>query len=188
MAKRAQAPKQKPALRVVSKPPKDQPPLVEVPPNAADLETFHYHVGCITRAKGNVELARKLLKNERRRASDSGINLGDLDLVLRMREEEPETVQATIKRIATYAGWMGLAPGFQGDLFTAADDKADQEKGAENEGYREGIEGISAVGERYDAASIIGQARLRGWSAGQKVLQDRFLAKQAPVPEGATVQ
>lgn len=162
--------------------------------NAADLETFHFHVGEIRRAQAAILAVRKTLKQKRRDASDAGINLGDLDLVMRMSEEEPETVQGTVKRIATYAHWMGLAPGVQADLFEAADDREDLQKAAENEGYREGIEGLSPTGDRYDPANPVGQARMRGWNKGQDVLKERFLNKQKPAdptptgPESATVQ
>lgn len=185
MAKRATVPKKAPPLRVVSKSPKSaaQPPAGEAKTNAADLETFHYHLGCIRRAQAAVAAVRKTLKTERRRASDAGINLGDLDLVMRMSEEEPETVQATVKRIATYAHWMGLAPGMQGDLFQAADEASDAEEKAELEGYKEGIEGVTAEGERYDAGNPVGQARLRGWNKGQDVYRTRFQPLEQPAKE-----
>lgn len=180
MAKRAQV--KQPRIRVVSKSPID--PIAktkdgESTTNTADLEAFHYHLGCIRRAQAAVAAVRKTLKTERRRAQDAGINLGDLDLVMRMSEEEPETVQAAVKRIATYAYWMGLAPGVQADLFEAATDRQNEEEKAELEGYREGIEGVTPEGDRYDVANPIGQARLKGWNKGQEVLKERWLDKQA---------
>lgn len=205
MAKRATVPKKAPALRVVSKQsPKSSHQTAEpgtgAGSNAADLETFHFHLGMIRRAQDAVAAHRKVLKDHRRKASDAGINLGDLDLVMKMAEQEPETVQETVRRIATYAHWMGLSPGVQADLFEAADGKEDAEAKAELEGYKAGIEGETATGDRYDAASPIGQARLRGHAKGQAILHDRFLSKQKPedppaeqtpapeqVPEGETV-
>lgn len=148
--------------------------------NLADLETFHFHMGNLKRLDDQIAAVRKLRKDERRRASDAGINLADLDMIMKMREEEPETVQARVERIATYAHWAGLAPGFQGDLFQAAGEKEDAEKVAELEGYKDGIEGLTATGERYDAGNPIGQARMRGHAKGQEVLHDRFLSKQKP--------
>lgn len=148
----------------------------------ADRETFHFHLGEIEKADAFVAVARKARKEKRRLASDAGIILHDLDTVMKMREEEPETVQEGIKRLATYAYWAGLAPGVQADLFTAADKRADKEKIAEEQGYVDGLEGKTAEGERYDAANPIGQARLRGWNRGQDVVKARFIKINA---EGA---
>lgn len=178
MAKRATIPaKKKPLQRVASKQspksaakPKDGTNL----PEAADRETFHFHVGMIRRQQDKVVAERKFLKEARRKASDAGINLGDLDLAMRMSEQEPETVQESIRRMATYAHWMGLSPGIQADLFEAADGKADLEKQAEDEGYVEGLEGKTAEGDRYDASNPIGQARMRGHRRGQDVVLARF--------------
>lgn len=182
MAKRA-TPKQGRVLKRTQGSPKNpaQPPAGEQTNKpAADLEAFHYHKGCIERAQASVAAVRKMLKTERRRASDAGINLADLDLVMKMAEQEPETVQATVNRIATYASWMGLAPGVQGNLFEAADDKADVLKVAEHEGYVEGLEGKTAEGDRYDPASEAGQARLTGWNRGQDVYRNRFQPLEQP--------
>lgn len=186
MAKRASIPTKKPALRVVSKSPKSAaaPPKDEgTNTPAADRETFHYHVGIIRRQQDKIAAERKFLKDNRRKASDAGINLGDLDLTLKMSEQEPETVQESIKRLATYAHWMGLAPGVQTDLFEAADTRISAEKVAEDEGYVEGLEGKTADGERYDVTNDIGQARLRGWNRGQDVVKARFLSIQEPKEE-----
>lgn len=154
--------------------------------NGPDLETFHYHVGEIKRRQAAVAAVRKLLKDARRRAQDSGIVLHDLDTIVQMESEEPETVQAAIKRLATYAYWMGLSPGVQGDLFEAAAVAHDGETAAEQEGYVAGLEGETAEGDRYDTTSPIGQARLRGWRRGQDVVLQRF--KQPAAPEQPTVQ
>lgn len=166
--------------RAPSRPPKK---VESVLTNQADAETFHYHLGAITRQEDKIRAERKVLKDIRRAATDSGINLATMDRMIRMRELEPETVQAEIKRDIQYAEWMGLAPaGTQGDLFKDAKPKMDAEKAAENEGYRDGIEGNKGPAiepDRYDVSSPIGQARLRGWNAGQHVLQERFLAKGA---------
>ena len=169
-------------LRVVTAP----PPATNQP----DAETFHYHVGALVRQKAKIDAERKVMKDLRRRANDSGLNLASLDRIIRMREIEPETVQAEIRRDIQYAEWMGLAPiGSQGDLFKDIANKLDAENAAENEGYREGIEGNKGPGvepERYDVTSPVGQARLNGWNKGQAVLMERFEAKNAKQAE--TVQ
>ena len=145
-------------------------------PAPLDRETFHYHLGAVNRACATVEAHKKVLKDIRRAAQDSGINLGDLDRVIRMREEEPEPVQESIRRLALYAQWTGLAPGIQGDLFVQGAAAVDEVARAEEEGHTDGIEGVTAAGDRYDAANPIGQARMKGWHRGQKVVLDRFAA------------
>ena len=120
MVKTAKPPK----LRVVKpeKPPKREKKAPgPAGSNGPDFETFHYHLGVIVQHKAAVQAKQKILKQARRAAQDSGLVLEDLDRVIRLREEEPETVRASINRLATYAHWAGLAPGTQGDLFTAAD-------------------------------------------------------------------
>lgn len=169
-------------LRVVTAP----PPATNQP----DAETFHYHVGALVRQKAKIDAERKVMRDLRRRANDSGLNLASLDRIIRMRELEPETVQAEIRRDVQYAEWMGLAPpGTQGDLFKDLTKKLDEEQAAEDAAYRDGIEGNKGPAiepERYDMTTIIGQARMRGWNRGQEVLHERFLAKNAKQAE--TVQ
>lgn len=150
--------------------------------NQPDAETFHYHLGAITRQQAKILAERKVLKDIRRAATDAGLNLATMDRMIRMRELEPETVQEEIRRDVQYAVWMGLAPGTQIDLFKDAAPQVDLEIAAENEGYRDGIEGNKGPAiepERYDTTSAVGQARLRGWNKGQDVLRERFMAKQA---------
>jgi hypothetical protein len=171
---------------------KDKTAPVKVAPatNQADAETFHFHLGSIIRKNATIAAHRKELKAIRRAAMDAGLSLADLDWAVRARELEPETVQADLKRRVQYAEWIGLAPpGTQGDLFKEGAAALDAELAAENDGYRAGIEGTGGPAlepERYDTASDIGQARLRGWNKGQAVLHERFLAKQPQQAE--TVQ
>jgi len=162
-----------------------RPPKAEAISNAPDRESFHYHLGVIIQKRATVDVHRKHLKEARRQAQDAGINLADLDRVIKMREEEPETVAESISRLAQYAAWAGLAPGVQGDLFKDAAPALDAIAKAEDEGYQDGLEGVTAAGDRYDAASDMGQARMRGWNRGQDVLKSRFAANKVP---GESVQ
>lgn len=152
-------------------------PAADPGKNDLEKEAFHYHLGVITQMQAAVDFHKKNLKNARRAAQDGGIVLHDLDTVIRMREEEPETVQTAIKRLATYAYWLGLAPGVQGDLFQQTAAAVNAEVVAEEEGYVEGLEGRTAEGERYDVSNPIGQARLKGWNRGQDVVKKHFVAR-----------
>jgi hypothetical protein len=129
-------------------------------------DEFLFHVGTITQAKAKVDAVKKTLKAARRAAQDSGYHLADMDEAMFMREQEPETVQATIMRKAQYANWMGTAPEIkQGDLFMSADKSSDSDKWFQ-EGREEALLGLPAKGERYDAGSEAGEARLHGWNEG----------------------
>lgn len=174
---RSAKPKEKTVLKVV--------PPTPPPETNMEREAFHFHLGQIAQAQASAAFHRKNLKNTRRAAQDAGIVLHDLDTVMRMREEEPETVQAGIRRLATYAHWIGLAPGVQADLFDHAGKAASDEAAAEEEGYIDGLEGKTAEGDRYDAANPIGQARLRGWRRGQDVILKHFAKKAEEAPPTA---
>lgn len=147
--------------------------------NGPDQETFHIHLGQILKAKAQVNAVAKILKEARRRAVDAGLVLEDLDWNIKNREAEPETVQASIRRRAQYAFWMGLAPGVEPDMFTVAAARENEETVAEHEGYVDGLEGVSAKGDRYDMTNPLGQARMRGWNRGQDVLKERLMQMSA---------
>ena len=132
-------------------------------------EVFLIHKGRIMKAAAQVAAIKKIEKAARRDAQDAGVVLKDLDENIAMSEHEPETVKDTIKRKAQYASWSNLAPPMQADLFME-DMKLDELKAAENEGYREGLEGETAKGDRYDTTNPIGRARMKGWEKGQGVL------------------
>lgn len=141
-------------------------------------DVFRIHLGLVKKAQAAVDAVKKGLKKARREAQDAGINLKDMDEMLRMQDQEPETVKATILRKATYASWMGISPGVvQGDLFAHADETEDQTKVAELEGYNDGLEGVSPKGDRYDTSSPIGKARMKGWHKGQERL-GRFMEER----------
>lgn len=167
MVKSAKIPK-KTVLRVV------EPGPGHNEPKGQNQDEFLIHVGQILKAKAAVEAAKKPLKAARRLAQDAGYNLADMDEAIAMREQEPETVTATILRKANYATWMGLAPAFkQGDLFET--EKPDETEMWFAEGREDGLMGITAKGDRYDMTVPAGQQRMRGWNAGQEVLQKRLI-------------
>lgn len=164
-----------PDLKVV----KDQTatPSLPLATNQPDAETFLYHVGKIERERAKVDLQRKSLKQVRRAAQDAGLILKDIDRVLKLRDEEPETVQEGFRRQMEYARWLGLSPAPQADLFEAAPSEADRWF---EEGKSDGLQGLTAAGDRYDPASEAGQARLKGHAAGQEILLKRFKPLEAP--------
>ncbi len=145
--------------------------------NAADYETFHVHVGILAKADAVVKAATDARKKARRDAIDSGIVMKELDLALYLKKQEPETADATIRRLTTYSKWLGLPIGTQGDMLNG-DAAEDDNARAEAEGYEEGLQGVGVPeGPRYDMTTPTGQSRKRGWNKGQTVLQERFLKK-----------
>jgi hypothetical protein len=141
-----------------------------------DQESYHYHKGAIMRQLAKVEAEKKVLKAARRAAQDAGLVLEDVDYAIKNKDKEPETIQANVARRIQYMAWDGLAPGTQADLFKMPSARNEIEI-AEQEGYIAGLEGESAIGDRYDSGNPIGQARLKGHARGQTVLHDRFLSK-----------
>ena len=138
-------------------------------------DVFRIHLGLVKKAQAAVDAVKKGLKKARREAQDAGINLKDMDEMIRMSDQEPETVKATILRKATYASWMGISPGVvQGDLFVHADTEEDDTKRAEMEGYYDALEGNKCTGDRYDTSNPIGKARMKGFHKGQERL-GRFM-------------
>lgn len=178
MVKSARPPK----LSIVKPTASAKPPKAKLPPPTnLDQETFHYHLGVIIQMNARKAAVAKLVKQARRAASDAGVNLESMDRTIKNRELEPETVQANIIREWQYNHWAGLAPGVQPDLFTVADSKQEDEAKWEQEGYIGGLEGETAnENPRYDTASPAGQARLKGWYRGQKVIAERFKPTEAP--------
>lgn len=131
-------------------------------------DEFLIHIGSILKAKTAVDAVKKTLKAARRLANDAGYNLADMDEAISMREQEPETVQATILRKAQYASWLGTAPPLtQGDLFSSAKGTPDEEVWY-NEGREDGLMGLSNKGDRYDTTTEAGQNRGRGWNDGNE--------------------
>lgn len=156
---------------------KDPPPAP--PSNAPDRETFHYFVGLIDIEDGKVAAARKARKDVRRRASDAGLSLEIVDLLRRKRDKEAETAGSWIQSLMEGFKWMGLKAAVQLSLFPEEHEKQSVTDRAEMEGYVDGLEGKSAVGDRYEATNELSQARLKGWHRGQAVIQKRFIDKQA---------
>jgi uncharacterized protein (UPF0335 family) len=166
----AKIPGKGPALRVV----KD----ASAAPNTPNRELFHFYIGQIEKQNASVKEVQKVRKEVRRQASDAGLNLEILDTLIRKREKEPDTVNGWLGTLITQSRWMGMAPEHQGDLFEAAAAKESIEARLEDEGYVDGLEGRDTDTEgRYNPTTPEGQARMKGWYRGQKILQEQFLAK-----------
>ncbi len=146
--------------------------------NAPDRECFHYYVGQIEAQNQLCANARMLRKKVRRSATDAGLNLARIDLLLKRRDNDGETAEEWLGDLVKEAVWMGMTPESQLDLFEEDKKHRTLEQVAEEQGYVEGLEARDPAGERYDASTPTGQARLRGWHKGQAVIQERWLNQQ----------
>jgi hypothetical protein len=86
-----------------------------------------------------------LRRSARKRAKAAGIELGQLDAVVRMADWSMEEVRSYFGTQTQYAIWMGLPLGTQADLFAKENaEPVDEPHGAEywqSKGYGAGIRG-----------------------------------------------
>lgn len=73
----------------------------------------------IEKAGDEYRAARKAF---RKAAKAKGVELGRMDLVVKMAEWERQEVRDYFDQTTQYAMWMGLPPGSQGELFASMDD------------------------------------------------------------------
>lgn len=178
MVKSAKLPK----LSIVKPTKPAKPPETNGEP--LDAETFHAHIGFMTQMKARKDAAAKLYKKTRQSAQNAGLVMDEADEYMRMRDMDPVKAQEKLKRKFQYMTWGNMTRGLnEDDLFAFADAKESSEAQAEQEGFIEGLEGKTAEGERFDTTTEIGRARLQGHYRGQKVLQDRFIAKSEAAAE-----
>lgn len=153
----------------------------ETPPvgdNLPDRETFHYFVGLIDAEDAKVDAARQARKDVRRRATDAGLSLEVIDLLRKKRDKEYDTAGGWIQSLMQAFKWMGLPVAVQPNLFPEDAKIQSLNERAEEEGRIDGLEGKTAEGDRYDPTTETGQARLRGWNEGQRIIRERFIDKQ----------
>lgn len=121
--------------------------------------------------------ARKRLRKEIKAA---GVNLGDMDAVMRMMDWGRDEVRETFDRRTQYARWLKLPVGSQTEMFT--DDTANSETGTEGQGdvvfskaYQAGVKGADPkCPEEYLDHN---QEWVKGYKAGQDSLAMDLIKK-----------
>lgn len=81
-------------------------------------ETFLQSVREMAEANEKLAAANEIRKRVRKTIKARGIELGDLDAVVRMADWDREEVRAKFDRTRKYAEWLGLPVGVQGDMFS----------------------------------------------------------------------
>ena len=131
------------------------------------------------RAIAELKAARKA---DGKLAQADEIALGDLDYAIKAIEaDEKATVTDRFLAQGEILTWLGLAPGFQADLFR---DRAPAMERIEGQGELAGL----AAKERasgYEAGCDEDQAWLRGYDRGQAIVRDNFQAAMEKINAAA---
>jgi hypothetical protein len=155
------------------------------PPGAGhigpDANTVLVWVGVIDRETAAVAAAKKKLAKAWKLALNDGVVRRDLERVMKMRDEDPETVMAEMSRLRQYAEWLGVPIGKQLGLFEQPRmsilNAAELSQKAHDSGYLLGITGCNPDDQAYPPTHEHHTAHNEGWHAGQAVL----LAKIKPI-------
>lgn len=86
-------------------------------------EAFREAVKIMAAANAALAEANEARKGVRKRIKAMGIELGDMDAIVRMSEWERPEVREVFERRQKYAEWIGLPVGTQADLFAGMSDE-----------------------------------------------------------------
>lgn len=137
---------------------------------AAESRALHFHhFNAIEAQKATVKAAQDVLKKMRKTAKADGCVMADLDYMARCADlEDPSIVPAELSRRAEIASWFALPVNFQPDMFT---DRTPIDDRAFEEGKAAGLRGKDPT-PAYDENSVPGQAWLKGWHDGQRIMRE----------------
>lgn len=160
--------------------------------NEAARDDYLYWKGQIDKAEAELKPYQQKLKNVRRKAEDSGVNLGRLDFLSKQMKGDKtgKTIRQFMEGLFQEAAWLNLIPWTgQGDMFEVqkAKDKADEDIITKiyNDGRDAGI--MAAPFDcPHDETSEHGQAWMQGYNDGQDVNKSLLLKhnEQDGVGEG----
>ena len=134
---------------------------------------FFHHLGRVSALKEKVASASGELRAAYKSAKADSFTKKDIDFALSLENDEDEKMVEQRRRETEIAAWCGHPIGTQADLFDATDRTPLVERAAA-EGRKAGAEGASSSANPYDGEA--GQVWMREWHAGQKDLQDAFIA------------
>lgn len=144
---------------------------------------FLYYMAQIDASDQKVKDASDARKKLRSAAEQDGVNLEFMDMLRRERKKDDKTVSTRWATFVTYANYMGLPVGTQTELFNSGG----SEGRAKDAGYRDGV-GAKTFDKAYDTSSIIGQAYLEGYNAGQDVNKQLLLRHNKEYQEQQAAQ
>lgn len=152
------------------RPVKAAPPAnSELSPGELKALKFH-HYGAIAAQQAKVAAQNAEYKRLRKLAKADGIVLSDIDFMMKCAEvEDADILTGKAKREAEIMAWFALPVQFQPDMF-GGDSREPGEDRAVREGEAAGFAGKDPSAP-YDAASVQGQAWLRGWHKAQEQMR-----------------
>jgi hypothetical protein len=149
------------------------------PSNALNPNDFLSHFTDLLKATQAKDTGVAKLRAIRARFESMGANMRALDLMLKLRNMEPEDAQMLLRDTMRYSRWVHMKIGDQADLFEASDDAPMPNEAARgglaeaeayNEGHAAGMAGRSSTDHRYQPGSPMAQRFFEGWSDGQDVV------------------
>lgn len=129
--------------------------------------------------KEKIKEAQALNKKMRQAAKNRGIDVMELDWLIKVADQEDDTELERLRTRKKYAQAAGLPLGWQMDLFDSPAGNARAAEALEAKAYRTGYErgvaGLFPDEQAYPPALPEGQEHMRGWNEGQKVNADKLL-------------
>ncbi|WP_043836322.1 ribosome modulation factor [Muricoccus aerilatus] len=176
-------------------PPGEPPAMAErveaASPSNLKPETYLEHYRAIRDAKKKQEQATAEMRLARKRAKASGVNLGDMDAAIRLRDLDADERDTHLKNLARYTTWMGAPLGAQATLFGDIEkptEKAAAEHAAyeaRERGYTDGTQGAREDGNPYPVGTPHAAEWHRGWTDGKAFLDGTAAPTEAKPVRGA---
>ena len=154
--------------------------------NKPGKEDMIFAIGQMDAADATVKEANSARKKVRQHFKNRGFNLDMLDRARDERDKNDGTTLENLKEFKQYCEWLDLPTGFQIGLFdgnASASAKADLTEAAYQDGFARGLLAADPDSQKWLPNSPEGQAHLRGWNDGQKVLKDKFEEMNASIAE-----
>lgn len=169
------------------KPDQIKPDLSQQPKpgdNGPSREDLLFFAGQIRLADEKCTETRDARKKLRQAAVLRGIQLNMLDWVMKVAEEDDDTILDNLRTFKSYAQAFDLPIGSQLDLFGTPGSGSAQANGGVSEkafrsGYQRGVAGLGPDDQAYPPMTVEGQEHMRGWSDGQKVNHEKLLKLNA---------
>lgn len=143
---------------------------------------FFFHLRKDAEHQAIIKAAQAARKADRKLAQADGIVLADIDYAQRaMNAEDKGTITARHLQQSKINFWLGLASGYQSDLFI---DRAPGIERIEKEGEQAGFLAAERVSP-YAKASDEDQAWHRGYDSAQKIMADNLQSAMEKVNAAA---
>lgn len=142
-----------------------------------DVDTILYFAGKLQQTSAAKKMASKAHDLNRKHLKNAGVTMRVFDVAVQLSElDDPEAVSAYIKELLHIAGAFSAPIGTQITLFDGPASAMSAVDQAEKDGYTLGLMGKNLDDQKYHVNTDLGRAHEAGWSRGQKVQQDKFLA------------